>query len=116
MTKPPEDPLVLQLSHGQVVAVVLQGLPLAFSPLEREFLKLLAQAAPLPVGREDLARALVVPMAMVYRLVYRLRAKLGAQGVRQVGSGTRRQGRSYGFSGYQLSLSTRLGPLEVSAV
>ncbi len=107
MSGPPET-LVLTAFQGRVMEVRRQGQPLPLSPLERELLALLAEAAPEPVSRESLAERLGLSLPSLYSLVYRLRRRLGSEVVLQLGSATTREGRVYGFSGYRLTLATRL--------
>lgn len=106
MSGPPEV-LVLLHVQGQVVEVLSQGSTLPLSPLEGELLRLLAEAGPGPVSREHLVERLELPLTALYRLVYRLRQRLGARSILQVGRASSR-GRGLGFSGYRLARPSRL--------
>lgn len=105
MSGPPETLILVHDRQGNLLAIGREPNPLHVSPLEGALLELLARQAPEPVGRDTLAAQLEVSLAMLYRLIYRLRGKLGGEHLRHVGrEASTREGRRHGFAGYQLTL------------
>lgn len=115
MSGPPEDLALLEV-QGQVLAVRQGGTSTPLGPLEGELLRLLARQAPEPVAREHLAESLDLSLAALYRMVYRLRRRLGSEAILQVGKATTRRGRALGFSGYRLALATHREPFVESSL